>query len=64
MWGHSGVEIEDARGGVEVFDRCLVGSHAPDALQMLGEGATHEERTILGAFQYSPRYFCPNDHKF
>ncbi|XP_024381729.1 uncharacterized protein [Physcomitrium patens] len=49
-----GVEIEDARGGVEVFDRCLVGSHAPDALQMLGEGATHEERTILGAFQYSP----------
>ncbi|KAG0625505.1 hypothetical protein M758_2G060600 [Ceratodon purpureus] len=49
-----GVEVEDIHGRVEVFDRCVVGSHASDALQMLGEGATHEERTILGAFQYSP----------
>ncbi|KAG0586795.1 hypothetical protein KC19_2G117900 [Ceratodon purpureus] len=48
------VQVEDVHGQVEVFDRCVVGSHAPDALQMLGEGATYEERTILGAFQYSP----------
>ena len=51
-----GVEVEDVNGRVEVFDKCIVGSHAPDALQMLGEGATYEERTILGAFQYSARY--------
>jgi predicted NAD/FAD-binding protein len=50
------VEVEDVHGRVEVFDRCVVGSHAPDALQMMGDGASYEERTILGAFQYSPRY--------
>jgi len=56
MWRmHSGVEVEDVHGRVELFERCLVGSHAPDTLQMLGEGASFEERTILGAFQYSHR---------
>lgn len=32
MWGYLGVEIEDVCGGVEVFDRCLVGFYVLDVL--------------------------------
>jgi hypothetical protein len=52
----AGIQVEDENGGVQMFDKCLVGAHAPDALQMLGDEATFDERRILGAFQYSARY--------
>ncbi|XP_074581697.1 uncharacterized protein LOC141838186 [Curcuma longa] len=36
----------------EMYDRCIISVHAPDALKLLGEQATFEEARILGAFQY------------
>jgi hypothetical protein len=52
-----GVQVKDENGGVEIFDKCIVSTSAPKALQMLGEeDSTAEERRILGAFKYSTRY--------
>jgi predicted NAD/FAD-binding protein len=52
-----GVQVKDENGGVEIFDKCIVSTRAPKALQMLGEeDSTAEERHILGAFKYSTRY--------
>lgn len=39
-------------GSEETYNGCIVAAHAPDALKMLGDQATHEELRILGAFQY------------
>ncbi|XP_021721859.1 uncharacterized protein LOC110689385 isoform X2 [Chenopodium quinoa] len=39
-------------GSEDVYDRCIIAVHAPDAIQMLGNQATYDERSILGAFQY------------
>ncbi|XP_047309455.1 uncharacterized protein LOC124912860 [Impatiens glandulifera] len=39
-------------GSQELYSGCIVAAHAPDALKMLGEQATYDERRILGAFQY------------
>lgn len=47
----------DANGSREMYDGCILGVHAPDALRILGEQATYEETKILGAFQYVYRYF-------
>ncbi|MCO5601574.1 hypothetical protein L7F22_055697 [Adiantum nelumboides] len=49
---HQQIHVEDAEGHIDVYDQCVIGAHAPDALELLGSGATTEERTILGAFQY------------
>ncbi|KAH9681790.1 Amino oxidase domain-containing protein [Citrus sinensis] len=35
-----------------VYDGCIMAVHAPDALRMLGNQATFEEKRVLGAFQY------------
>ncbi|KAH8959005.1 hypothetical protein BDL97_06G058100 [Sphagnum fallax] len=52
-----GVQVKDDKGGVEIFDKCIVSTRAPKALQMLGEeDSTAEERRILGAFKYSTSY--------
>ncbi|XP_026387753.1 uncharacterized protein LOC113282864 [Papaver somniferum] len=40
-------------GSSESYDACIMGVHAPDALSMLGEEVTYEEKRILGAFQYA-----------
>ncbi|KAG6428200.1 hypothetical protein SASPL_112451 [Salvia splendens] len=37
----------------EVYDRCIIAAHPPDALNILGKQATNEELRILGAFQYA-----------
>lgn len=42
-------------GGQAAHDGCIIAVHAPDALGILGNGATSEERRILGAFQYANR---------
>lgn len=42
-------------GSAKVFDGCILAVHAPDALRLLGDEATYDERRILGAFQYAYR---------
>ncbi|KAL6522774.1 hypothetical protein OROHE_016621 [Orobanche hederae] len=40
-------------GSEDVYDACIIGAHAPDALRMLGNQVTFDEARILGAFQYA-----------
>ncbi|KAL3726888.1 hypothetical protein ACJRO7_031741 [Eucalyptus globulus] len=40
-------------GSEEVYDKCIVAVHAPDALKMLGDQATYDETIVLGAFKYA-----------
>ncbi|XP_076942205.1 uncharacterized protein LOC143612004 [Bidens hawaiensis] len=39
-------------GSEERFSGCIIATHAPDTLRILGEEATYEEKRILGAFNY------------
>ncbi|KAK4266193.1 hypothetical protein QN277_027153 [Acacia crassicarpa] len=39
-------------GSQDIYDGCVMAVHAPDALRILGDEATFDERRILGAFQY------------
>uniref|UniRef100_A0A0E0FB33 Amine oxidase domain-containing protein n=1 Tax=Oryza meridionalis TaxID=40149 RepID=A0A0E0FB33_9ORYZ len=48
-----GYRVLEVDGSEEMYDRIIVGIHAPDALKLLGAEATHEESRILGAFQYA-----------
>ncbi|XP_017633379.1 uncharacterized protein LOC108475911 isoform X1 [Gossypium arboreum] len=36
----------------ELYQGCIMAVHAPDALRLLGNQATYDESTVLGAFQY------------
>ncbi|KAJ0254744.1 hypothetical protein HA466_0106080 [Hirschfeldia incana] len=45
------VTTED--GSQEVYDKCILAVHAPDALKLLGDQVTHDETRVLGAFQYA-----------
>ncbi|KAJ8434860.1 hypothetical protein Cgig2_022139 [Carnegiea gigantea] len=47
-----GCTISCSDGSQDVYDGCIIAAHAPDAIRILGEEATHDERRILGAFQY------------
>jgi predicted NAD/FAD-binding protein len=47
-----GASVTMADGSVESYDAVMVATHAPDALGLLGEGASGEEREVLGAFAY------------
>uniref|UniRef100_A0A2C9UTQ9 Amine oxidase domain-containing protein n=4 Tax=Manihot esculenta TaxID=3983 RepID=A0A2C9UTQ9_MANES len=47
-----GCRVVGVDGSEEMFTGCIIASHAPDTLKMLGEQATLDERRILGAFQY------------
>ncbi|KAL1342146.1 hypothetical protein AAHE18_09G137400 [Arachis hypogaea] len=40
-------------GSKEMYDCCIIATHAPGTLILLGEEATYDERRILGAFQYA-----------
>ncbi|XLS71866.1 hypothetical protein HN51_028731 [Arachis hypogaea] len=40
-------------GSKEMYDCCIIATHAPDTLKLLGEEVTYDERRILGAFQYA-----------
>ncbi|KAK2455699.1 Cyclopropane-fatty-acyl-phospholipid synthase [Trifolium repens] len=40
-------------GSEEIYDGCILAVHAPDALRLLGDEATYDERRIIGAFQYA-----------
>jgi len=48
----AGVQVRDAQGGVERFDRVVIATHADQALAML-DAPTAQEQAILGAFRYS-----------
>lgn len=52
LWELSGCVVELEDGSEEVFDGCIMAVHAPDAIRLLGEQATSDERRVLGAFQY------------
>ncbi|XP_054805334.1 uncharacterized protein LOC129308288 [Prosopis cineraria] len=47
-----GCVVQCKDGTQEIYDECIMAVHAPDALRILGDQATFDERRILGAFQY------------
>lgn len=54
------VTVTSGDGSEEVFDRCILAMHAPDALRLLGEEVTFDESRVLGAFRYVYRFkFTP-----
>ncbi len=48
----SGVILRDAAGREQRFDQVIIASHANQALAMLDQQASVEERRVLGAFRY------------
>jgi predicted NAD/FAD-binding protein len=50
--GPRGVELADGNGGHHVFDDVVIATHADQALRMLADASSEEDR-ILGAFRYS-----------
>ncbi|KAG5588232.1 hypothetical protein H5410_048666 [Solanum commersonii] len=48
----AGCTITFSNGANEIFDGCIMATHAPDTLDMLGKEATFDETRILSAFQY------------
>ncbi|MFM2058762.1 MAG: hypothetical protein RLY71_3147 [Pseudomonadota bacterium] len=49
-----GVTVWTARGGAEHFDAVVLACHSNQALALLGQGASAEERAVLGAIGYHP----------
>jgi len=47
------VLLRTAEGG-EAFDAVVLACHSDQALALLGEGASTDERTVLGAIRYQP----------
>lgn len=50
------VTVTSGDGSEEVFDKCILAMHAPDALRLLGEQVTFDETRVLGAFRYVYRF--------
>ncbi|OIW13136.1 hypothetical protein TanjilG_32117 [Lupinus angustifolius] len=48
----NGCVVNCKDGSQEIYDGCIMAVHAPNALRILGDEATQDERRILGAFQY------------
>lgn len=49
----SGVQVRTT-GGWESFDKLVLATHSDQALDLLGDGASPEERDVLGAIRYQP----------
>jgi predicted NAD/FAD-binding protein len=47
------VVVLDAHGGRREFDQLVLATHADRSLQILGQAATPEERSIVGSFRYA-----------
>ncbi|XP_024197951.1 uncharacterized protein LOC112201162 isoform X4 [Rosa chinensis] len=47
-----GCTVFTGDGIEEIYNKCIIAIHAPDAVRILGEQATSDELRILGAFQY------------
>jgi predicted NAD/FAD-binding protein len=52
--GGAGGVVLHTREGSEVFDEVVLACHSDQALALLGAGATHTERELLGAVKYHP----------
>jgi len=50
-----GVQVSSA-GGSEHFDEVVFACHAPQALRILGHGASAQERSVLGAMRCHPNH--------
>ncbi|KAJ0412077.1 hypothetical protein ATCC90586_003997 [Pythium insidiosum] len=48
----SEVELTLADGSTELFDEVVLATHADISLELLGDGATDEERDLLGCIEY------------
>lgn len=48
------VEITDSKGNVEEFEQVIFACHSDQALNILGEEATDQEKEIIGDFKYQP----------
>jgi predicted NAD/FAD-binding protein len=48
----AGVVLRDAAGQEQSFDQLIVATHADQALAILGDAASQDERRILSAFRY------------
>lgn len=48
----SGVQVHAVDGTREVYDGVILACHADEALELLGAGATAQERAVLGQFRY------------
>jgi len=48
----SGVVLRSPYGGEEAFDHVILATHADQALRILGDDASLNEREVLGAFRY------------
>jgi len=48
------VRVRDERGGEEVYDHVVLATAANVALRLLGEGASADERRVLGMYTYQP----------
>jgi predicted NAD/FAD-binding protein len=46
------VSVTDSKGNTEVFDHVIFATHTDQALQILGEDATPEEKKVLGSIKY------------
>ncbi|KAI9094879.1 hypothetical protein DFS34DRAFT_627557 [Phlyctochytrium arcticum] len=46
------IALTDAKGGRVVYDHVILATHSDQALKILGENATPDERKILGAIKY------------
>ncbi|OLM30345.1 amine oxidase, flavin-containing protein [Pseudonocardia sp. Ae717_Ps2] len=49
----AGVEVRDDSDTVAAFDHVVLATHPDQALAVLGDDATADERAVLGAFTYS-----------
>ncbi len=49
----AGVEVRDDSDAVAAFDHVVLATHPDQALAVLGDDATADERAVLGAFTYS-----------
>lgn len=49
----AGAEVRDDGDAVAAFDRIVIATHPDQALRLLGDDATTDERAVLGAFAYS-----------
>ena len=54
--------VEDSAGGTEYFTDVVFGAHADEALALLAE-PTDDERSILGAFRYTPNVAVLHDDR-
>ncbi|KAJ9302709.1 hypothetical protein DTO271G3_83 [Paecilomyces variotii] len=61
----SSLLLHTADGSVERFDRVVIATAGDEALRILGDGASEDERRILGCFRTSPsRVFLHSDTSF